>query len=123
MKPIVGITLGDPCGIGPEITAKALVDAHIYEICRPIVIGSAKVFRNAVDIVGATLHTRSVESVAQACFTYGQPEVLNQDLVDMDSLELGKVQTQGGRAAYMAVEKVIQLAMAHEIDATVTGPL
>ncbi|MEG0505189.1 MAG: 4-hydroxythreonine-4-phosphate dehydrogenase PdxA, partial [Raoultibacter sp.] len=55
--------------------------------------------------------------------TYGQPEVLNQDLVDMDSLELGKVQTQGGRAAYMAVEKVIQLAMAHEIDATVTGPL
>ena len=123
MKPIVGITMGDPCGIGPEITAKALADAHIYQICRPIVIGSAKVFRNAVHIVGAALNTRSVESVSQACFTYGQPEVLDQDLVDMDSLELGKVQVQGGRAAYRAVEKVIQLAMAHEIDATVTGPL
>lgn len=123
MKPIVGIAMGDPCGIGPEITAKALADAHVYELCRPIVIGSAKVFRRAVDIVGAALDPRAVEKVSQARFLYGQPEVLNQDLVDLRTLALGEVQAQGGRAAYMAVEQVIRLAMAREIDATVTAPL
>ena len=39
MKPIIGITMGDPAGIGPEITVKALEQKKIYESCRPLVIG------------------------------------------------------------------------------------
>jgi len=37
--PLIGITMGDPSGIGPEIIVKALLDRHIYEICNPVVIG------------------------------------------------------------------------------------
>ena len=38
-RPIVGISMGDPFGNGPEITVKALSDASLYERCRPIVVG------------------------------------------------------------------------------------
>jgi 4-hydroxythreonine-4-phosphate dehydrogenase len=41
MKPRIAITLGDPAGIGPEITAKALRDARVRRVCRPIVVGSS----------------------------------------------------------------------------------
>ena len=38
-KPILGITMGDPFGNGPEITVKALADPAVYDRCRPVVIG------------------------------------------------------------------------------------
>ena len=41
-RPIVAITMGDPAGNGPEITVKALSDPALYERCRPIVVGDAK---------------------------------------------------------------------------------
>ena len=46
-KPIVGITMGDPAGSGPEITIKALADPEQYTYCRPIVVGDVKVFDQA----------------------------------------------------------------------------
>ncbi len=51
-RPILGIIMGDPASIGPEISVKALANAELYEKCRPIVIGDAKVMENAVKIVG-----------------------------------------------------------------------
>ena len=51
-KPILGITMGDPASIGPEITVKALSDPAIYEKCSPIIIGDAAVMEAAVGIVG-----------------------------------------------------------------------
>ena len=38
-KPIIGITAGDPAGIGPEVVIKALIDPSIHSVCRPVVIG------------------------------------------------------------------------------------
>lgn len=46
-KPILGITMGDPASIGPEITVKALSDPAIYEKCSPIIIGDAAVMEAA----------------------------------------------------------------------------
>ncbi|MBU4447078.1 MAG: hypothetical protein KKD99_00735, partial [Proteobacteria bacterium] len=39
VKPILALTMGDPVGVGPEIIVKALVDARIYQVCRPLVLG------------------------------------------------------------------------------------
>ena len=46
-RPILGITMGDPGGIGPEIACKALNDPEVYKVCRPLVIGDAAVMDNA----------------------------------------------------------------------------
>ena len=42
-KPILGITMGDPASIGPEISVMALTDEHILQICDPIIVGDAAV--------------------------------------------------------------------------------
>lgn len=122
-RPILGVTMGDPCGIGPEITAKALSDPEIYKRCRPLVIGSAKVLKQAISIANVQLAVNPVSAVDAARFQHGAIDILDQDIVDTDALEFGKVSAMGGEAAYRAVERVIELAMSNEIDATITGPL
>lgn len=121
--PILGITMGDPCGIGPEITVKALGQPQIYEICRPLVVGSAKVLAQALEIAKKQMEIHPIDSVKEAKFQYGTIDVLDQDIVDMASLVHGKVSVQGGEAAYRAIERVIELAILDEIDGTITGPL
>ena len=48
-RPIIGVTMGDPCGNGPEITIKALSDPELYRKCRPIVIGDAACMQYALE--------------------------------------------------------------------------
>lgn len=122
-RPILGITMGDPCGIGPEVLAKALQRQECHQICRPLVIGSAAVMRKAVEITGANITVRPVCRVADAQFLPGTMDVLDQDSVDISKLQYGVVSELGGEAAYRAVETAIQLALDGEIDGTVTAPL
>ena len=122
-KPILGITMGDPASIGPEITVKALSDPAIYEKCSPIIIGDAAVMEAAVGIVGKEVRINAVSDVKEAKFEFGTIDVYDMKLVDMDKLERGVVSAMAGNAAFQYVKKVIELAMNHEVDATVTNAL
>ena len=122
-KPILGITMGDPASIGPEITVKALSDPAIYEKCSPIIIGDAAVMEAAVGIVGKDVKINAVSDVKEAKFEFGTIDVYDMKLVDMDKLERGVVSDMAGNAAFQYVKKVIELAMNHEVDATVTNAL
>lgn len=123
-RPIVGITMGDPAGNGPEITVKALLHEDIYKHCRPIVVGDAKMLEKAVSIVGhPELKIRRVSSVSDAVFEYGTIDVLHMELIDLDKFEYGKVSIMCGMAAFLCVKKVIELAMKGEVDATCTNAL
>lgn len=122
-KPILGITMGDPASIGPEITVKALSDSAIYEKCSPIIIGDAAVMEAAVGIVGKDVKINAVSDVKEAKFEFGTIDVYDMKLVDMDKLERGVVSAMAGNAAFQYVKKVIELAMNHEVDATVTNAL
>ena len=121
-KPIVGITMGDPAGSGPEITIKALADPKQYSYCRPIVVGDVKVFEQAKKFVGREdIVIHRCEKVSDALFTPGTIDVLHLDLIeDINKFELAKVSVEGGNAAFQCVKKVIELAMAGEVDATCT---
>ncbi len=122
-KPILGITMGDPASIGPEITVKALSNPAIYEKCSPIIIGDAAVMEAAVGIVGKDVKINAVSDVKEAKFEFGTIDVYDMKLVDMDKLERGVVSAMAGNAAFQYVKKVIELAMNHEVDATVTNAL
>ena len=50
-KPIIGITMGDPAGCGPEITVKALHAPELYERCSPLVVGDAKMIEDSIRIL------------------------------------------------------------------------
>ncbi len=122
-RPVLGITMGDPASIGPEITVKALSDPSVYEKCAPLIIGDAVVMEAAVKIVEKNIKIHAVHSVKEALFTYGTIDVYDMNLVDMDKLERGVVSAMAGHAAFEYVRKVIELAMNHEVDATVTNAL
>ena len=124
-KPIIGITMGDPAGNGPEITVKALLHPDLYERCRPIVVGDVKMLEQAKRFVGhpeVVIHR--CEKVADAVFTPGTIDVLHLDLIeDVDKFEIGKVSVEGGNAAFQCVRKVIELALSGAVDATTTNAL
>ncbi|MGF7431926.1 4-hydroxythreonine-4-phosphate dehydrogenase PdxA [Thermoanaerobacterium thermosaccharolyticum] len=123
-RPKIGITMGDPAGNGPEITVKALLHKDIYERCRPLVVGDAKIIEKAAAILDHTeLNIHRISQVSEAVFEYGTIDVLHIDLIDLDKFEYGKVSEMCGMAAFRSVKKVIELAMKGEIDATCTNAL
>ena len=137
-RPILGISMGDPFGNGPEITVRALADRKIYDRCRPLVVGDLSsmsyALRVAEKVSGIQLKLHTVRSVSEALFTYGTIDLLDLGLVPAeripDTANLPQPKpfgvgacALGGEAAFRYVEKVIQLAMAREIDATVTNAL
>jgi 4-hydroxythreonine-4-phosphate dehydrogenase len=105
--PAVGITMGDPAGVGPEVVVKALAHPEVHEFCRPSVIGDRKRLEKAVAITGA------------------RPQKL--DCIDLglvpEDLPFGKVSAQAGEAAYRYIERAVQLALERKIDAVCTAPI
>jgi len=122
-KPIVGITMGDPASIGPEIAIKALLNENIYIICRPLLVGDAEVFRDIVRRLQLPVTINAISAVAQARFKPGEIDVFDLKNVDMKQLQFGEISAMAGNASFEAVKKVIELALAGEVDATVTGPI
>lgn len=112
-KPVIGITMGDGAGVGPEIIMKALVDPHVYDRCSPFVIGDPKILRRAGRIVGGELTIRSIQDVSEAEFTYSTVDCLDLDLLPAD-LPFGQVSAEAGNAAFCYLEKAIQLANAEK---------
>jgi 4-hydroxythreonine-4-phosphate dehydrogenase len=123
IKPIIGITMGDPASIGPEIAIKALLTKRLFEICKPVIIGDAAVFNGIVKKLGLQAAINPIKNIKDAAFVHGQPDVFDLENVDMSKLKFGHISAMAGNASFEAVKKVIDLALAGEVDATVTGPI
>ncbi|QWT17475.1 4-hydroxythreonine-4-phosphate dehydrogenase PdxA [Collinsella sp. zg1085] len=124
-RPIVGISMGDPAGNGPEITVKALADASLYERCCPLVVGDAKMLAQARTFVNhPEIEINAISALEDARFEAGIIDVYHLDLVkDVRSFRLGEVSVEGGWAAFESVRTLIELAMEGKVDATVTNAL
>lgn len=122
MKPILGITMGDAAGVGPEIIVKALADQAIYEKGRPVVIGDKKILDRAINITHSALYCRAVPDASQAGQEFGVIDVLDLNNLPAD-MAFGKVDKRAGAAAYKFIEQAIHLALNNEIHAIVTAPI
>jgi 4-hydroxythreonine-4-phosphate dehydrogenase len=119
----VGVTLGDPAGIGPEITLKALANADLYEIARPLVIGDRSVLERAGRALGATPSLNVVTRPADGQYRHGVIDLLDVGSPDIADLEWGKVQGAAGRAGFRYVDTAVALAKAGDIECMATAPL
>jgi len=122
-RPLLGISVGDPGGIGPEVTAKTLALKEIYAICRPLVVSDFGLMEGALRIADVKLELNRISDPAEGKYEFGCADVLDMDNVNMSKLIHGKVIKKNGRACFEYIKKVIDLAMSGEIDATVTGPI
>ena len=101
MRPLIGITLGDPAGIGPEITVKALADHPVSEKCRPLVIGDVRVLKNAAQIVGRrSIRINGIENPSEGEYHPGCIDVIDMKNVDPETLAIGKVSAVAGKLPF-----------------------
>ena len=123
-KTIVGITMGDAAGVGPEIILKSLEKKEIYEKCNPIVIGDIKILNRAKSFVNSELDIVSIDEnkMDDLSYQFGKVYCLDLDLLSGD-LPIGQVSAKAGHAAYEYLAKAIALAKDHKIDAICTAPL
>lgn len=122
-RPVLGITIGDPNGVGPEVIVKTLSNPEIYRICRPLVIGHADVIRRHLHFTSKSLEVRVVDHPDDGLFEFGVIDVLNACDVDADDLVHGQVQKAAGHLAVESVIRATHLAMAGDTQAVVTAPL
>ncbi len=120
--PVIGITMGDAAGVGPEIIVKSLAHKTVYQQCRPLVIGDARRLERASEIVGSAAKVRRIERVADARFEPGTIDCIDLGLIPAD-LPFGKLSPIAGDAAYQFIARAVDLAKANEIDAICTAPL
>lgn len=123
MRKILGITMGDPAGVGPEITVKALQDPKVYESCKPLVVGDAAILERACGFVGAKCTIHPVADPSEGLYEHGTIDILDMGLLKPEDFAIGQVSAAAGDAAFRYVRKVIELAMDGKVDATVTNPL
>jgi 4-phospho-D-threonate 3-dehydrogenase / 4-phospho-D-erythronate 3-dehydrogenase len=103
---MIGVTLGDPAGVGPEIIAKSLSKFHNQRLL--VLIGSERNFAKVLSGFG------DGNNVLSEC-----------KFVDVggDEVVPGKIQKAAGEIALKSIEKSVELAMEGEIDAIATAPI
>ena len=122
-RPILGVTMGDPAGVGPEIIARALAEPAVIASSRPVVIGSAAIMKEALGLVGSPLALHVVRGIADSRWEVRTLECLDLGNVEAATLPRGEVSAAAGRAAYDYIERAIRLAQAGEIHGIVTAPV
>ncbi len=122
-RPLLAITSGDPAGIGPEIAAMTLAEKGIHQNCRPLIIGDACVIEDAVCVCKLGLAVHAVSKPDEGRYRPGTVDVLDLGVMTPADHQYARVTAKQGDAAYRYVAKAIELAVAGEADATVTGPI
>ncbi|MBT2217976.1 4-hydroxythreonine-4-phosphate dehydrogenase PdxA [Virgibacillus dakarensis] len=120
---IIAIPMGDPAGIGPEITVKALAKQEIYDVSSPIVIGNAGVLKKALKITNTDLAINEITDVEDAKFEYGTIDVISLNNINADTLKLGEVNADCGKAAFEYIKLSVELALEGKVSALATTPI
>ncbi len=122
--PLVVITMGDPCGIGPEIIVSALQSADLAALCRPLVVGDRIALERALKVCSSELIIREVAGPAEAeKLQPGQIGLIAlSSLRDVD-LRYGRPTAESGDAVYRYICHAARLCLDGVADAMVTAPI
>lgn len=121
-KPIIGITMGDAAGVGPEIILKSFEHAVVHDTSRSFVIGDAAILERAKKFTGSTKTINRITDPSEARYEKEAIDCLDLNLLPAD-LQIGEVSAAAGDAAFQYLSKAISLANKGEIDAICTAPL
>ena len=119
-RPLIAVTMGDPAGVGPEITAKALTNPKIRTACRALVVGDLPTMERAARAVGAMVAAADPDVSSQKSDDIQVHDPWSRDLSDVS---LGNVDTRAGAAAAEAVIAATNLALDGRVAAIVTAPI
>lgn len=123
-KPVIAITMGDPCGIGPEIIIKALQAPEVAKICAPLVLGDRLALERALSVCGSALLIREISAVEDArTVPVGSiPLLALSHLVETDMV-YGSPSVAAGVAVYRYICHAARLCLDGRVSAMATAPI
>ncbi len=120
-KPIIGISIGDPNGIGPEVVIKTLSEPRIMDFCTPIIYGSSSTL---------AYHRKTIEGVNFNPYLIRDIKEMNHNRVNLINcwqdtirITLGTPSEEAGKYAFLSIEGMVKDAKAGLLDAIVTAPI
>ncbi len=119
----IAVTMGDASGIGPEILVRAFAKENFHARCVPVVVGVTWALEEAVELVGADVSVRAVDTVEDVTGESDTIEVLDLANLKPDDAPTGEVSAACGRAAVEWIESATSLALAGRVKAVVTCPI
>jgi 4-hydroxythreonine-4-phosphate dehydrogenase len=123
MKPVFAVTMGDPCGVGPEITLKAMSHyPDLHQQCRLIVLGNIDILKKTADCINLQVDIRSISEDEIANDVPNKIPCLDLNPIEFNH-EYGKITAAGGKHSYSYIEKSIELAMRGKLNGVVTSPI
>lgn len=123
LRPRVGITIGDPAGIGVEVTLKAIADESVRANCLPVIIGDAQFLQQAADKLGLLADYQIVRSDdADSLLSLAQPAIFDCQNISA-AIEFGAESAITGKVSAEYIEKAVALCLTKHIEAIATAPI
>lgn len=122
-KPLLGITMGDPAGIGPEVIAKAVTSRALRALCCPLVIGSFPVMERTIKVLKLKLKAVRVDGHEAVLTREGTVAVLDPLETPLRKFAPGVAAKETGAASVAFIKKGVELAQLGCIDGIVTAPI
>lgn len=121
--PIIGITMGDPVGIGPEILVKALSDSNLYTICKPLIIGDSHIIKQALKLCALDHHIHIIDDPSQGKYRFNTLEIMDISHMNLKYSDFSGPTIETGTAMQDYITTGIDLALTRRISGLVTCPI
>src|SRR4051794_5889138 len=121
-KPIIAIAIGDPAGIGPEISLKTALDPAVRDMCRPVLVGDPTVIARHAKACGLSPELRSVDRIGDIDWRDGDLPLLACRSGEAADLVFASASAASGRASLAAARAAIQAALRRDVHAVVAAP-
>ena len=121
-KPTIGVLLGDPTGVGPEITAKLLSRTELYPSAHILIIGDQRIFKMGQQVAKVSLSFPVVTKIEDASFANGTPVVLDYPTIAPEEVTYKKVNAKAGKSVYETLLFAIDLSLKQKIDGFLFAP-
>jgi 4-hydroxythreonine-4-phosphate dehydrogenase len=121
--PKIGITMGDPTGIGPEIIVKALSKRPLFQICRPVIFGDQGVLWKTIRRLGTHATVEVFREVPEEGYSARKIFLLPLSHLTAPSLRFGKPDKACGQAMVRYIEEAARWVRNGRLDAMTTCPI
>lgn len=129
--PVLGITMGDPAGIGAEVVLKALMEPEIRRLCNPVVIGDGTILDRVRRQLGLAVELQPIQPIALVPGGWSSSQgngdhqiaVVDLGILEPGEIRVGEIQPKAGKAAVEYVKTATQLALSGLLAGIVTAPL
>jgi 4-hydroxythreonine-4-phosphate dehydrogenase len=121
--PVIGITMGDPAGIGPEIIVKALAHKDVLAYCRPLVFGDVNVLKEANRLLSSPCTINPVRKAEEARGTPGMINLIELSQIDLEGFRFGIPKRSHAAKVIRYLETALSFAMDGRIEGITTCPI